>query len=384
MLQRWEDFGESIFSRMTEEANKARAINLAQGFPDFDCPIELVKEASLALNQGYNQYAPSFGFMDLRIAIADSIAKRRGLRYDPASELSVFSGATEALFCAVMALCQEGDEVLTFEPYYDLYPGYALAARATFKAVPLHAPSWQFNEQELAQAISPKTKVILLNTPHNPTGRVFSKNELAYIADLVKKHNLIVITDEVYEEIVFAPHKHISIAELDGMKERTLVVSSASKTFSVTGWKVGYAAGRADWIQRMRVIHQHTVFCSPSPLQKALQKAFLFPQSFFESIRADYEQKRNFLLQALTENGFRCFIPEGTFFIIADYSPLSELDDETFALWLTREIGVATIPVSAFLIKKNTSKYIRFCFSKRMETLKASADRLAKLQKRHP
>ncbi len=380
MLQCWEDFGESIFSRMTEEANKAKAINLAQGFPDFDCPAELIHEASLALNQGFNQYAPSFGFMDLRIAISDSIATRRGLRYDPVSELSVFCGATEALFCAVLALCQEGDEVLSFEPYYDLYPGYALAARAKFKTVPLHAPTWQFDEKELAQAISPKTKVILLNSPHNPTGRVFTRTELTYIADLAKKHNLIVITDEVYEEIVFAPHKHISIAELDDMRDRTIVISSASKTFSVTGWKVGYAAGRADWIQRMRIIHQHTVFCAPSPLQKALQKAFRFPQSFFDAIRADYEEKKTFLVQVLKKNGFQCFNPEGTFFIIADYSAISDLDDEAFALWLTREIGVATIPVSAFLNKDNSSKYVRFCFSKKLETLKASADRLSRLQ----
>ncbi len=379
MLRSWDDFGVSIFSRMSEEARRADAINLAQGFPDFDGPRELIDEAVVALRSGCNQYAPSQGLRDLRLAVARSVEQRRQMSYDADKEVCIFSGATEALFCAVMALCQRGDELLTFEPYYDIYPGFALAAGAQFKTVVLEAPHWTLDTNALARAITPQTKVILLNTPNNPSGKVFSRDELAAIAELACKHNLFVITDEVYEELVFAPYEHHSLARLAGMRERTVVISSASKTFSITGWKIGYACAPASIIQRMRTIHEHTTFCSASPLQKAAIKAFQLPASYFEELRQDYAQKEKLLRNALEGAGFRCLPTQGTYFIVADYSVLSNLDDEAFALWLTREIKVACIPLSAFFqdrVLMKQKRLVRFCFAKKAETLKASAERL--------
>lgn len=381
MLQSWDDFGVSIFSKMTEEANKAGAINLAQGFPDFDGPREIIDEAVVALRSGFNQYAPSRGHRDLRLSIVSYIEKRRGLHYHPDTEISVFSGASEALFCSVVGLLKKGDELLTFEPYFDIYPGFALAAGASFRTVMLNAPNWDFSLQELEKAINPKTRAIMLNTPHNPTGKVFSRSELESIAKLAIKHDLLVITDEVYEEIVFAPCEHISIAQLPGMKERTILISSASKTFSVTGWKVGYAAGSAQLLTRMRAVHEHTVFCSASPLQKAVAKAFQLPEQYYFELRRDYLQKRNLLLDVLQESGFHCYSPEGSYFIIADYSDISELNDDEFSIWLTHNVKVACIPLSAFYTDKEfykTKRLVRFCFAKNFETLMASAKSFAK------
>jgi N-succinyldiaminopimelate aminotransferase len=382
MLKSWNDFGISIFSKMAEEATKNDAISLAQGFPDFDPPPEIIEEAVNALRGGFNQYAPSKGYLDLRVAIADYVEQRRQQKYDPDAEISVFSGATEALFCAVIALCEKGDELLTFEPFYDIYPGFALAAGARYVSVKLDTPDWGFDAEELRLAISNKTRVILLNTPNNPSGKVFSRAELELIAELAIRHDLIVVTDEVYEEIVFEPNQHLSIAQLPGMKERTVVVSSASKTFSVTGWKIGYALGPAKFINRMRTIHEHTVFCSASPLQKAVTKAFQLPSQYFEDLRRDYAQKRTFLLETLKKAQFKCLVPQGSYFVVADYSAISELDDEDFAVWLTREIKVASIPMSAFYSDKESMKkrrLVRFCFAKKPETLQESARRLAQI-----
>ncbi len=384
MLHSWDEFGVSIFSTMTEEAIRAGAINLAQGFPDFDGPKEIIEEAIVALRSASNQYAPSRGYRDLRIAISEYVGRRRGLKYDFETELSVFSGATEALFCAVMASCNKGDELLCFEPYYDIYPGLALAAGASFRGIPLKEPKWDWDLSDLEKAITPKTKVLLLNTPNNPTGKVFSREELERLSRLVIKHNLLVITDEVYEEIVFEPCQHMSIAQFPGMRERCIVISSASKTFSFTGWKVGYAMAHEKFIKRMRVIHEHTVFCSASPLQKAVTKAYQFPDSFFDELKLDYEKRKNLLLEVLEEVGFRCLKSQGTYFIVADYSRLSSLDDLDFSIWLTRTHKVACVPLSAFFEDKDLmkkKKLVRFCFAKRYETLMQSAERLRNLLK---
>jgi len=374
-MKSWDDFGVSIFSKMTEEATKAGAINLAQGFPDFDGPKEIIDEAVVALRSGFNQYAPSRGHRDLRLAIAHHFEKRRHLSYHPDKEVCVFSGASEALFCAVMSLCREG-EIITFEPFFDVYPGYALAAGAQFKTVALQAPHWNFDVESLEKAISPKTKAILLNTPHNPTGKVFSRTELESIAKLAIQHDILVITDEVYEEIVFETHEHISMAQIPGMKERTLLITSASKTYSVTGWKVGYALGAEDLLSKMRIVHEHIVFCSASPLQKAVVKALQLPEQYYYDLRRDYLQKRNLLFDALTQAGFKCFHPQGSYFIIADYSDISDSDDVDFAIWLTRNAKVACIPLSSFYLDKELAKtkhLVRFCFAKTFDTLMKSA-----------
>ena len=384
MLRSWNDFGVSIFSIMTEEANKAGAINLAQGFPDFDGPAEVIQEAVAALKNGFNQYSPSSGLRDLRLSIGHYVERRRNLKYDPDTQISIFSGATEALFCAVMACCKDKDELLTFEPFFDIYPGFAFAAGASFKTIMLNAPHWDFDASILEKAICPKTRVILLNTPNNPTGKVFSSEELQQIAALAIKHDLIVITDEVYEEVVFEPNEHVCIAQLPAMKERTIVISSASKTFSLTGWKVGYALGPEKLITQLRKIHEHIVFCAATPLQKAAIKAYYLPDCYFDKLRSDYKQKKEFLLKALVNAGFRCFDPQGSYFIIADYSALSDLNDLDFSLWLTREIKLACIPLSAFFQDKEmmSSKHlVRFCFAKTFDTLMASAERLQNLRK---
>ena len=379
MFQSWDDIGISIFSTMTEEANKVGAVNLAQGFPDFDGPKELIDEAIFALTHGFNQYAPSRGYKDLLLSISDYVQKRRHTQYNPETEICVFSGATEALFCAVLASCQKGDELLCFEPFFDVYPGLALVSGSTFKTVKLRTPDWSFDADELKKSITSKTKALILNSPHNPTGKVFTKSELQTIADLAIRHNLTVITDEVYEEIVFQPNKHISLIDFPGMKERCIRISSAAKTFSITGWKIGYALASASLIKRMRTIHEHLVFCSASPLEKAAIKAYQLPDSYFLNLRKDYETKKKFLSETLTQAGFKCYAPEGAFFIIADYSDLSEMDDVDFTLWMTRERKLASIPLSNFFRDKNAMKQerlVRFCFAKTIETLMKARDKL--------
>jgi len=379
MMTDWDDFGVSIFTRMTEESLQHKAINLAQGFPDFDPPKEILEEASSALFNGFNQYAPSFGLLPLREAIAHYVAKRYQLSYSPKDEVSVFSGASEAIFSVIMALCQPGDEVITFEPFYDIYQGCAFAAKATLKTVTLQPPTWEFDLTELEKAITPKSKILILNTPHNPTGKIFSLEELQSIAKLAEKHNLTVVTDEVYEELYFEPYVHSSFAALPGMKERTIIISSAAKTYSVTGWKIGSALGPKDLIRRMRIVHQHSVFCSATPMQKALIKAYELPESFYENLRKQYTERKNLLLSALTKKGYHCEDPQGTYFIVAKYSEFSSLDDLEFSLYLTRQVGVSCIPLSTFYLDKSKARklqYIRFCFAKNLTTLEAAAGKL--------
>jgi N-succinyldiaminopimelate aminotransferase len=386
MLGSWDDFGQSIFSTMTEEANKAGAINLAQGFPDFDGPSEIIDEAVAALRSGFNQYAPSRGYRDLRLAIVQYIAKRKNLHYHPDTEISVFSGASEALFCAIMAFCQKGDELLTFEPFFDVYPGVALAAGASFKTLRLNLPHWDFDLDALKRAISPKTRVLLLNTPNNPSGKVFSRGELDSIASLAIQHDLLVITDEVYEEIIFEPNQHICIAQLPGMRERSIVISSASKTFSLTGWKVGYATACETFLNRMRTVHEHIVFCSASPLQKAITKAYHLPDRYFFDLKSEYSQKKNLLMEVLEECGFHCINPQGSYFIVADYSAISEKNDREFSIWLTREAKIACIPLSVFFQDQEMQKrrLVRFCFAKTFPTLMESATRLRSFFEKKP
>lgn len=383
MIQRttkWDHIGTSIFSVMTQKAQAAQAINLAQGFPDFDGPATIKEAAIAAIRGGQNQYAPAFGIPALRAALAAHQTKRTGLFFDPDLEVTVFSGATEAIYCALQACLEAGDEILALEPFYDSYPAAAYAAGARLVGVPLTS-GWMVDEAALNAAVTPRTRAMILNTPHNPSGKVLSEAELALLRDVAIRHNLLVIMDEVYEELVYAPNRHISFAAMAGMRERTITISSTSKTFSFTGWKVGYAFAPPELTKMMRAVHQFTVFCSATPLQHGMVAAFELGEDYYQELRADYLVKRDLLVEALQHAGFRCAAPAGTYFVIADYRALSDLDDIAFCDWLIQEVKVAAVPLSAFYTdQKKASRevgHVRFAFCKGLDTLHEAALRLS-------
>ncbi|MBC7531288.1 MAG: aminotransferase class I/II-fold pyridoxal phosphate-dependent enzyme [Oligoflexus sp.] len=376
---RWQKFEISIFSKMSQLAQTYQAVNLGQGFPDFDGPQQIKEAAIQAIKSNKNQYAPSFGILELRKAIADRQKDNFSLDYNPQDEVTVFSGGTEAIFCTIVGLCQAGDEVITFEPFYDSYPAATMLSGAVLKTVSLKAPNWSFDIAELKAAITPKTKLLLLNTPNNPTGKVFKREELVQIAQLAKDHDFYVMTDEVYEELVYTPARHIPIATLPGMKERTILVSSTSKTFSMTGWKIGYAMAPAALTKAIRIPHQFTVFCSATPLQYGMITALRLSYEYYHLLRDEYAERRVALYNLLIDQGFQCLMPEGTYFIVANHKNLLDIPDNEFAIWLTKEVGVACIPVSAFYADPEkasaTSRYVRFGFCKDLQTIAAAAEK---------
>jgi N-succinyldiaminopimelate aminotransferase len=377
--RKWDHIGTSIFSVMTQKAQAAQAINLAQGFPDFDGPVEIKEAAIAAIRGGHNQYAPAFGIPALRASLARHQLKRTGLAYDPDSEVTVFSGATEAIYCALQAILEAGDEIVALEPFYDSYPAAAYAAGARLVGVPLTS-DWRLDQKALEAAITPQTKAMIINTPHNPSGTVLTEAEMEVVRGVALKHNLLVIMDEVYEELVYAPHRHRSMTALPGMRERTITISSTSKTFSFTGWKVGYAFAPTELTRMLRAVHQFTVFCSATPLQYGMLAAFDLAQDYYDELRADYLTKRDLLVSALTDAGFRCHAPAGTYFVVADYRALSHLDDISFCDWLIREIKVAAVPLSAFYSDQQKASrevgHVRFAFCKGLPTLEEAASRL--------
>jgi N-succinyldiaminopimelate aminotransferase len=379
--RKWDHIGTSIFSVMTQKAQAAQAINLAQGFPDFDGP-DAIKEAAIgAIRSGHNQYAPAFGIAPLRASLARHQAKRTGVSYDPDQEVTVFSGATEAIYCALQAILEAGDEIIALEPFYDSYPAAAYAAGARLVGVPLTS-DWRLEPESLERAVSHRTRAMIINTPHNPSGKVLNQAEMDAIRDVAIRHNLIVIMDEVYEELVYAPSRHISMAALADMRERTITISSTSKTFSFTGWKVGYAFASPELTRMLRAVHQFTVFCSATPLQHGMVAAFDLAEDYFEELRADYQKKRDLLVSALKDSGFRCTTPAGTYFAIADYRGISDLDDVAFCDWLIQKVKVAAVPLSAFYSDQSRASrevgHVRFAFCKGMNTLEEAASRLKK------
>ena len=385
---KWSDFGTSIFSTMTQAAVKHGAVNLAQGFPNFDGPPE-IKEAAIEAIRGHswNQYAPSHGIPGLRMGLRNRMQQVSGTAYSAEDEITVFSGATEALFCSFLALLKPEDEVITFSPYFDCYPAGAYAAKARLVEIPLKAPRWTFAQADLEAKITSKTRMILVNTPHNPTGRVFSKAEMQLIADISIKHDLIVVTDEVYEELVFDDQPFTRMHTLPGMRERTVVISSTAKTFSFTGWKIGFTFAPAHLTSELRALHQFTVFCSATPLQAAMCKALELPDSYYQTLRKEYVERRNFLYDGLTKLGFKIHKSEGTYFLVADYSgyaggAYSDHDDITFSHWLTEHKKVAVIPTSVFYQNpdqvRKTQRYVRFAFCKDLDILAQGLKNLAR------
>ena len=369
-------FGTTIFSEMTRLANEHQAINLAQGFPDFDGP-EFAKEAAIAaIRAGHGQYARVTGLPELHKKLSAKYRHDWGLDYAAETEITVTSGATEAIFDAIQGVCDAGDEVILFEPFYDSYKASVAMAGAVPRYVTLHAPDWTFDERELEEAFTRKTRAIVLNTPHNPTGKVYSRRELESIAALCVDRDAICITDEVYEHLVYEG-SHVPMAAIAGMRDRTITISSFGKTFSLTGWKIGWAAAPPRLTAAVRAAHQFVTFATATPLQHAAAAALDAPRSYYDELRESYRAKRDYLSSELARLGFDVMRPAGTYFCCAGYAKFHPGDDAAFCRWLTTEIGVAALPPSSFYGKSDEGKsYARFAFCKKDETLREGIARL--------
>lgn len=375
-------FGESVFSEMSRLAVEHEAINLGQGFPDFPGPDLVKHAAATAINADLNQYAPSHGLPRLRRAIATTFEQSYGRAVDPDAEVTVTSGATEALLATLLAILEPGDEVILIEPFYDAYPAQVVFAGGVPRYVPLQAPGWSLDLDALAAAIGPRTRAIVLNTPHNPTGKVFSREELAGIAALCQEHDLIAISDEVYDRIIFDGAVHVPLATLPGMWERTVTVNSTGKTFSMTGWKVGYAIAASALTRAIRTTHQFITFATATPFQDAMAAAMedALTSNYYAELAAMYTRLRDQLHQALEGAGLPVLPCRGSYFLLADISGLGFDTDVAFCRFLTTEVGVAAIPPSAFYADPATAPLLaRFCFAKRPETIAAAAERLSAL-----
>jgi aspartate/methionine/tyrosine aminotransferase len=378
---RTQTFSESVIREMTRVANEHGAVNLSQGFPDFPMPAVMKDAACAAIHNDINQYATTWGSKKLRDAIAGKYDRRYGMPVDPEREITVTCGATEAAASVFLALLNPGDEVLIFEPFYENYGPDAILSEAKPVFVPLTAPEWKFNEAALRAAITPRSRALVLNSPHNPTGHVFSRSELEAISRVCIEHDLMVITDDPYEYIIFSG-EHIPIATLPGMRERTITISSLSKTFSITGWRLGYAIANAERTSAIRKVHDFLTVGAPAPLQDAAAIGYSFEDSYYTKLSDDYKAKREFLSGALREAGFKFATPDGAYFIMADFSELDDRDDVTFAKWMTKEIQVATVPGSSFYRPgaPEGKRYIRFAFCKKNETLERAVENLSRLK----
>ena len=379
LTSRLAGFGTSVFAEMTALAREHGAVNLGQGYPDFDGP-EFVKEAAVAaLRAGHNQYAPMPGLPALQQAVADHQKRFYGIEHDPAAEITIHAGATEALCVTLAALLDPGDEAIVFQPFYDAYlPGIALA-QATPRIVPLAPPEFRLDPGALEAAVSPRTRLLVLNSPNNPAGRVFRREELLDVAAVARKHGLLVVTDEVYEHIVF-DGAHVPIASLPGMRERTVTISSAGKTFSLTGWKIGWTCAPPDLAAAVRAVHQFVTFAVATPFQHAAAAALPADDGYYATLRAGYLARRDRLCEGLEDVGFGVRRPEGTYFVLADIRPLGYDDDETFCRTLVERVGVAAIPVSAFAAGKSLRHLVRFAFCKDDATLDEGLRRLRRLR----
>lgn len=372
-------FGTSIFTEMTRLALERSAVNLSQGYPDFDGPPALIESACAALRSGENQYARSMGHLTLARAVSARVQATHGLCYDPEREVVVTSGATEAIASTILALLDPGDEVILLEPFYDSYPACVALAGGVARFTTLRAPRFELDLDELRGLFTPRTRLLVLNTPHNPTGKVYTREELQAIADLAQRHGIVVLSDEVYEHLTFGEARHVPIASLPGMRERTITVSSAGKTFSVTGWKIGWVTGDAALLRTVQAAHQFVTFATATPLQLAVAGALGSSfDSYLAAFRAEYTERRDLLLGTLREAGFDPFPPDGTYFILSGFSRLSSLDDRSFARELIEKQRVATIPPSVFYSRRPEEgrKLLRFTFCKRRETLLTAAERL--------
>lgn len=379
-------FGTTIFTEINELAQQYNALNLGQGKPDFDTPSDIVAQLVAALQAGtYNQYAPGPGVPALRKAVADHAARFYNLDIDPHRGVIVTAGATEGIFAAVLGLVDPGDEVIVLEPSYDSYVPNIIMAHAIPVYVPLHPPTWTLDADELRAAFNKNTRALLLNTPHNPSGRVFSREELELIAELCIEHDVTVICDEVYEHLLFGNAQHISLATLPGMFERTVIVSSSGKSFNATGWKVGWVYGHPDLVEGVARAHQFITFAVHHPTQYAVAYALGLPDSYYQEFQTMYEAKLQLMRGALDAGGLKYEVPQGTYFIMADFSNVFSGSPLEFTHHLIKEIGVACIPPETFYCQEHAyigQKYVRFSFCKSDEMLLQARERLAKLAQR--
>lgn len=367
----------SIFSTMSKMAVDYKAVNLGQGFPDFDGPSWLMEKAFEAMQSGKNQYAPTAGILSFRKIVAEISKRSYDLQFNPETEITVTAGATEGLYSSITALLNPGDEAIMFEPYYDAHQANVLLAGGVPKYVTLKKPDFSFDFAEFEAQISSKTKLIIINTPHNPTGKMFSCEELEFIAKIAVEKDIIVISDEVYEYLTFDGAKHLPIASLPGMRERTITISSTGKTFGMTGWKIGYCRASEELTSAIQKVHQWTTFAVNTPGQHAMAYGFSLLESYLPEFRETYQKKRDLLYEKLLETKFKPHKPKGSYFIMVDV-PAGEFENDVdCATELVKKYGVATIPPSVFYSKSGEgATMLRLCFAKREETLLAGIEKL--------
>jgi len=365
---------------MTRVAQRHGAINLAQGFPDFDPPAALVQAGKDAMDAGRHQYAITWGAPELRAALAAKLRRFTGMPVDEATELVVTCGATEAMMVAMMTVCDPGDRVGLFSPFYENYSADAILCGARPVHVPLHPPHYHFDPDELRRAFAGGLKAFVLCNPSNPCGRVFTRSELEVIAALAEEFDVFVLTDEVYEHIVFPPHRHTYFSALPGMAARTLMCSSLSKTFSITGWRIGYVHASPEIISQARKVHDFLTVGAAAPLQHAVATALGYPDAYYAELAATYARSRDVLLGYLDQAGLPYTRPEGAYFVMVDISRFGWASDIDFARWMTKEVGVAPVPGSSFF-ENGENRYIRLNFAKRPETLHAAGERLLRLRR---
>ena len=378
-------FTESVIREMTREAMKYGAVNLSQGFPDFAAPEEIKRVAMQAIADDINQYAITWGAKDFREAIARKTKWYLDLDIDPETEITVTCGSTEGMIASMMATVDPGEEVILFEPFYENYAPDAILSDARPRYVPLRAPDWSFDASELRSAFNPKTRAIIICNPNNPTGKVFTRDEMEFIAGLCCEFDALCFTDEIYEHILYpragAEIVHISMAQIEGMRDRTVIVNSMSKTYSVTGWRVGYCIGPPEITSAVRKVHDFLTVGAAAPLQAAGAYALSLPPSYYDQLESDYRARRDLILPELERAGFGTFSPDGAYYIMTDISAFGFKDDVEFTRHLIREIGVACVPGSSFYSDPALgSQQVRFCFCKKDETLLLAAERLTKLR----
>jgi aminotransferase len=381
-----ERFTESVIREMTRQAMLHGAVNLAQGFPDFPAPAEIKRAAQQAIAADVNQYAITWGAKNLRNAIARQMKQWQGIEVDPETQVTVTCGSTEAMISTLLAVCNKGDEIIIFEPFYENYGPDAILSGAKPVFVKLRPPAsadgeWFFDERELQAAFHSQTKAIILNTPNNPTGKVFTRAELELIRDLCVEFNVLAITDEIYEHIIYDGRQHISIASLEGMAERSVTINGLSKTYSVTGWRVGWAVAPASVTNAIRKVHDFLTVGAPAPLQEAGAAALGLSPNYYESLATSYCARRDRLIPALAEAGFHCFCPRGAYYVMTDIRAFGFPDDVAITKYLVKEIGVAAVPGSSFYNdSRDGAQQVRFAFCKRADTLDEAGKRLQRLR----
>lgn len=374
-------FTESVIREMTRVCLKHRGVNLAQGFPDFPAPTEIKEAAAAAIFADVNQYAITWGTPALREAISEKFSWYNSIAIDPEKEVTVCCGATESMIASLMALVNPGDEVIVFEPFYENYGPDCILCGSQPKFLTLHEPDWHIDDGELTRAFNNKTKAIIINTPNNPTGKVFSREELEFIADLCMKWGVLAVTDEIYEHILYDGATHTSIASIPGMRDQTVTINSISKTYSLTGWRVGWAIASPQLTASIRKVHDFLTVGSPHPLQQAAAVALRMDRGYYTTLAREYQARRDFLSDRLRDAGFHVYSPHGAYYIMTDIGDFGCGDDTAFAFHLVETAGIATVPGSSFYSHPSRgSTKVRFCFPKRMETLKDAAERLKKIR----